>query len=86
MITLEQKEQAYAALRAAGFESPIARELLAGPKGLRDEFAGRAMQALADSIVTESGRAKKDPNTTIRMLTEGAYKIADAMMRARSEP
>lgn len=78
MITRDQKAHAYTVLRAAGIEPGQVRELLAGPKDLRDEFAGRAMAAL----VTESDIRPEDRRTHTAFLS---YQMADEMMKRRAE-
>jgi hypothetical protein len=78
MINREQKQRAYEALRAAGFEPALARELLAGPKGLRDELAGQAMGALLTRQVVTHESDREHAAWT-------AYQMADVMMRRRQE-
>jgi hypothetical protein len=45
---------------------------------LRDYFAGQALQGYCSN-------SEHIRNCTIQMTAEGAYEIADAMMKARSE-
>lgn len=83
MISIEQKTRAYEALRASGFEPSVARELLAGSKGLRDEIAGKAMAAL----MTTTGACFGEAGDIHRaIVAAAAYQQADAMMKQRSEP
>lgn len=77
MITAEQKQRATAALRAAGFNPAECRELLAGPKGLRDEFAGQLMAAL---IVANGGKGR---TLHASDFARDAYAGADALMIER---
>jgi hypothetical protein len=88
MITLEQKAHAIAALRAAGFNPNETRELLAGPKGLRDEFAGQAMRGLLTMPSEWRGYFSADgAGTTWKVeAVRAAYDLADAMMAQRSAP
>lgn len=78
MISPDQKAQAYEALRAAGFPPPMARELLSGPKTIRDEFAGQALNGL----VTRADLT--DAKLTPAAIAELAYTLAEAMMTYRA--
>jgi hypothetical protein len=73
MITAEQRQAATVALRAAGFDVQMVRELLAGPKGLRDELAGQALAGL----IPAAAKLK------LKELAQTAYLIADTMMETR---
>lgn len=75
MITQEQKDRAYNALRTAGFEPPMVRELLAGPKGLRDEMAMAA--------ITGTLPGANVPDADVAAYGRWAYRMADAMMAER---
>lgn len=79
MISAERKAEAFGALRAAGFELPEVQELLAGPKGLRDEFAAAAL-AGGLCFHQEDGCGRDQAETAMI-----AYQVADAMMIERAK-
>lgn len=77
-VTPEQKEKALRALVDGGFTRAEARELLADPKGLRDEFAAAVVGPMAAA----------DPHSRRvfpQELTREAYIVADAMMAERAK-
>lgn len=74
-ISNQRREAAYDALRAAGFTSPETRELLAGPKGLRDELAASALTGIFARQSVVLGTPE---------MAGYAYELADAMMLERA--
>ena len=63
------------------YVNPIQDNTLTGYEGitLRDHFAGLAMQAITSNIVTSHGAGQ-----SWEYIAEGAYLIADAMLKQRS--